>query len=793
MPKAPKPVYATVQELESAVKELETTIESLKPVLATKFELQGGLKQLEGELKDLTCEVEKNAETSAEAIDRVATDARNHTDATSKNDMEETQRMVSMARTDLTLVDDSLDDRITATDKAIREDFRQKMSDFSDKVDNDLNNLDNNLKELIELRHQQALDRMSQHRQELDDAIEALRKEADDDNTLLRKETAQDFADLRTEQSSTGADKDQANALQFNDVRSRADKLAATAEANRKTAEEETAKARRELMAKLTHYADVTDAHIADLDEECNRINDNSARLFGIGTRRVEWSIKNAATLCRAPRSDSGKPYSSWFSPKFHAAGGVDFQLELRVYAPDDSLPPSSPSGDSVLPSNNDGVGNCAVFIWGCQGVSAGVRLIIGSRSAVIEKDFQVRMAHGTRRLGFVEDHFREDDSLLLGAEFIEVIRKSPAELPKPIAKMYGDRPILPTSGTLDLLANVNHRAIPVIRKEIERLQARLVRRVEWMLEQASTLPDLFKPVEPICSPVFGAAGVEGLQLIFYPNGYSGATEGFCSLFLFCPAGVTMKYRLIIGKQIRDCTHEFTYPGAYGRTNYCRFDGLADPQEDTICVTMEIQEVTQEVHAQIGSDETKIGGEKGEEKHPAVDTVVKLKRIPGKESLVDIKPLPTLWTAKALGDITAPPDGFHTWADLSSVRGARAKDTGQSRNRSESPQGRDATAVAKSTPKALMSATGGFGNTKFHLDFAAGTPKGKMMGQLTTGHPAVMLDVARGPASPMLSKTATSWPKRYESMPKLPPSPGRGPRTIPETRTVHCSRSASRG
>ena len=35
-------------------------------------------------------------------------------------------------------------------------------------------------------------------------------------------------------------------------------------------------------------------------------------------------------------------------------------------------------------------------------------------------------------------------------------------------------------------------------------------------------------------SASFNAAGIEGLQLIFYPCGYGGATEGFCSLG--CPA-----------------------------------------------------------------------------------------------------------------------------------------------------------------------------------------------------------------------------------------------------------------
>jgi len=87
---------------------------------------------------------------------------------------------------------------------------------------------------------------------------------------------------------------------------------------------------------------------------------------------------------------------------------------------------------------------------------------------------------------------------------------------------------------------HINNRLLEQVRVQVEHMKSRMVRRVEWRVEQASILRQCFPPGESIRSQEFDAAGIEGMQLIFYPSGYTGAAEGYCSLFLFAPAGVTL-------------------------------------------------------------------------------------------------------------------------------------------------------------------------------------------------------------------------------------------------------------
>jgi len=791
MGKAPKPVYATIEELSTVEAGLNEKIDALKPLLATRAELETNKIKIDFEHNELVQEVEKNKEAGEEACSRVGSDAHEHTDYAVSQSLEESKRLVSELRTDTELKTDELDDRITSMDSKIRDDMATELTNLCETYDRVITDLEQRLTDLIAVRAKQTADNLAGERSSLDGVIEDRRQEAAKDRARVRTEMAEEFAKHRREQAVSHAAQDAANKRAHGELHSRCDAISATVEENRQSATQDSMDSRFMADTALNTYKHSTDKHLDVLDEECRRLNDQILRTQGFATRRVEWTIKNAGTLCRPPGAESGKAFSSWFSPKFHAAGGEDFQLELRVYP---ELPPTTADGeptDAIVSGGPAGVGDCAVFLWASKGNSTAVRLFVGDRSAIVEKDYEERVAHGTKRMGFVADHVRvEDDSLVVGGEFLEAIRKVEAILPKRDAKLYGEKPCLPMSGNLLYQYHFNHRTLPIIRKEIERMQARLVRRVEWMVEQASSLPARFGPVEPICSAVFAAAGVEGMQLLFYPSGYSGATEAFCSLFLYCPAGVTMKFRLSIGNQVRDCSNTFDFGGAYGRTNYCRFDILPDPQDDTIKIVFEIEDVTQDVHAKIGSNDTKPkakGSGNAVADASPVSTTVNLKRVPGKESLVDTKPLPSMWTAKALGDVASPPDGFHTWNELDKSRpkgsaskgkgGATLSLTTSSANLGAS-RGPTVPFAAQAQP---LGSLGGLGKSASAVDF--GSPKS----QFSPTKPASLLDV-RGPSSPMGS-TAGMWPKGYTPIRGLgPPSPGRGPKSIPEI-----GRSASRG
>lgn len=209
------------------------------------------------------------------------------------------------------------------------------------------------------------------------------------------------------------------------------------------------------------------------------------------------------------------------------------------------------------------------------------------------------------------------------------------------------------------------------VQKQVDSMKSRMVGRIEWRLERASTLRGCFPMGQPVCSMMFTAAGIEGLQLIFYPSGYNGASEGFCSLFLFCPAGVSITCVLWAGKQRRDITHTFEKPGAFGRTNLCRYEACLDEETDTVLLALDIQEAQQDLHAVLTHPQVVMGDTRNkdilEPRLPkrATESVVKLKRSM-KGNLDDVRELPSLWTPKMQGDVIEPSQnsGFKSFQEL---------------------------------------------------------------------------------------------------------------------------------
>jgi len=201
------------------------------------------------------------------------------------------------------------------------------------------------------------------------------------------------------------------------------------------------------------------------------------------------------------------------------------------------------------------------------------------------------------------------------------------------------------------------------VKTQVENMRSRMVRRVEWRLEHASKLRCCFPPGEPMCSVAFAAAGVENLQLMFYPCGYQGATDGFCSVYLYAPAGATLKFALLAGSQRRDAQNFFEDAGAYGRTNFCRFESVVEEDTDSILVALEIDEAHQDVTARVAHPIVAPGDRRTQAQIDAavpgaVESVVKMQRVPGKlaGSLQDRRVLPSLWTAKTLGEKSGPND-----------------------------------------------------------------------------------------------------------------------------------------
>lgn len=78
-----------------------------------------------------------------------------------------------------------------------------------------------------------------------------------------------------------------------------------------------------------------------------------------------------------------------------------------------------------------------------------------------------------------------------------------------------------------------------------------------------------FAKDQAVRSTAFQAAGISGMQLVFYPQGcagglkapglekgHRGARPGFCSLFLSCPPGCTLRCWLWAGRWRREARPE---------------------------------------------------------------------------------------------------------------------------------------------------------------------------------------------------------------------------------------------
>mmetsp|Transcript_92963 Transcript_92963/g.245488 ORF Transcript_92963/g.245488 Transcript_92963/m.245488 type:complete len:348 (-) Transcript_92963:23-1066(-) len=119
------------------------------------------------------------------------------------------------------------------------------------------------------------------------------------------------------------------------------------------------------------------------------------------------------------------------------------------------------------------------------------------------------------------------------------------------------------------------------------------VRRVEWTISEFSQKEQALSKGESIWSPKFRAAGLDGLQLEFFPKGREKTTfEGFCSLFLWCPSGTKIRYQLWVGNFLRAPDEdEYTDRIGHGHSNFCPASTEVNRQTDSICVGVDLLEV----------------------------------------------------------------------------------------------------------------------------------------------------------------------------------------------------------
>jgi len=322
---------------------------------------------------------------------------------------------------------------------------------------------------------------------------------------------------------------------------------------------------------------------------------------------------------------------------------------------------------------------DCTLSLWANRGLYLICRVYVGDSFVQIEHTFDGETPCETRRLCALRDQI-QDDSVRVGIEILEAVREV-ERLPRPISATtarehttVGDEWPMP-EGSLVCHRYLNHRMLDLVQGQVRKMQSRMVRRIEWRIEQASMLTRAFPEGQCICSTCFEAAGVEGLQLVFYPSGYNGAKEGFCSFFLRCPAGVALKCWLVVGKQRREAKLAFERSSFLGRTNFCRLDGNVEA-DDTALLVLEIEEARQAMTEILTHQPPNAGGSLAAEASvmtahdsissspPPIESSMKLERVPGQSTLTEVRQLPSIWTPKPVDNIAEALEGFHSFYDL---------------------------------------------------------------------------------------------------------------------------------
>lgn len=420
------------------------------------------------------------------------------------------------------------------------------------------------------------------------------------------------------------------------------------------------------------------------LDNRATQLEHAVAGVENIPTRRIDWIIKDAAAQLAEMASQkhrSTSPY--WLSPPFEAAGAHNFQFELRFLSPVEIQ--ANHEKDSL-----DNQGDCVLTLKADPGLFLVCRLHVGTAFGQLEHTFEEgQKPCSTKALCYIRDQIDpKDGTVTVSLEILEAIRTVPREDgPAPASLETG---ALQPIGSMVAHRHLNHRTLDIMQDQVDLIRSGMVRRIEWRIEKASQMRKCFPENECICSTAFEAAGVQDLQLVFYPSGFTGAREGFCSFFLHCPAGSQLKCWLSVGKQRREARVSFDKTGYFGRTNFCRFDGCIDATDDTVLLVLEIEEAQQNIDeslshpAKLSMVSTKKADKtvhddssRPEVTHPPhdsgpapekIDSNLRLQRVPGNKTLQETRQLPSIWTSVPKADVYEAIDGFHSFNDIKTPR-----------------------------------------------------------------------------------------------------------------------------
>ena len=163
---------------------------------------------------------------------------------------------------------------------------------------------------------------------------------------------------------------------------------------------------------------------------------------------------------------------------------------------------------------------------------------------------------------------------------------------------------------------------LTTIKKAVNDLQSRLAspmmegmaHRVEFKVPKIRQKMGSMSVGHSFFSPRFSAAGINEMQLEFFPLGRKPDTDSTesstCSLFLWCPIGVKIKYQLFVGNTIRQPeVDEFTSSMGHGHSNFCKLGPEIMDDCDGDYVTIGLQVVEAQFTTTRKCEETDNGGQ----------------------------------------------------------------------------------------------------------------------------------------------------------------------------------------
>lgn len=710
---------ATAEELQSAVTALNAAISAAKSEAAAATATERNTAQIQ--VNEAEKRLQQALSLATASIKKTGTDAELHC-------KEEVHQLHNAIRPKLESIEPLIDEASKALDAKIAavEMKADRALALDNKIDQhrvqivqELAAVKEELVALIDQTATKAAEALKRERKALDKILDEMRKLVQENADQGKASASAELTAYIESQRALDHEQDERAQRAQSEIYLRLDRLDAALEEAAEKAETETKDAVEKADMTTTELRSYADSRLNGLDVETERLRNAMSEVENISTRRVEWVVKNVSSRLKPGSAEKASLHTSWFSPKFDAAGAYGLQLELQLFRPSDP------------PVEDEQAGDCAVFLWASKGMSLSYKLYIGGKSQTLEKVFNGRVPYGTKRFCWLREQVnRQEDSLRIGVEILEAVRevehiiKPPP--PREIEGVEGGE-VQPDAleGLVLMHRHVNNRMLDQVKTQVERMNSRMVRRIEWRVEQAAMLRRCFPPGEPICCKPFNAAGIEGMQLVFYPSGYKGATDGFCSLFLWCPAGASLKCWLHAGAQRRDATHAFGEPGAFGRTNFARFESVVSDDEDTVLIVLEVEEAHQDVvakvaHPSVVAGDTRSQGQIEGASNGPINSVVKMKKVPGKPvpGLEDVRILPSLWSAKPVGDVGAPADGYHTMAELRKMArtsGAAPKQAGLA----GAPSSRQAKVAQRSESLPALGASGSPAAGSYDDDLAA--------------------------------------------------------------------------